>query len=92
MYTKNIKINYLWNCWKYADGRTCPPVKWGYRNAARLAAASNGLRKLKLNWVNGFGGSAEATTVADGTGVPYGLYGCPCGPTFSCLRHFARRF
>lgn len=53
----------------------CPPVKCGYLNAAKLAAASKGFLKLNPKCVNGFGGIEEATTVADGTGVPYGLYG-----------------
>jgi hypothetical protein len=43
--------------------------------------------------VKGLGGSDEETDVTEGTGVPlYGLYGCPVGPTFSCLRHLALRF
>lgn len=86
---------YLWNWWRYAGGSTVPPGKCGYRNAARLAV-SNGLRKLKPKWLNGFGGNDDPTTVADGIGPPplgrYGLYGWPDGPTFSCFRHFARRF
>lgn len=84
---------YLWNWCKYAGGRTAPGDKCGYRNAAKLAA-SNGFLILKPKWLNGFGDS-DVVTEADGICAPlgkYGLYGWPDGPTFSCLRHFARRF
>lgn len=87
-------ITYRWNWCKYAGGNTEPPGKCGYRNAAKLDV-SNGFLKLNPKCVNGLGGSDDATTVADGTWPPlgmYGLYGWPVGPTFSCLRHFARRF
>jgi len=63
--------------------------------AAAAGIMNGGLAGNGLNAAAAADGLCRPADMEPGTpkyGFPPPLYGCACGPTFSCLRHLARRF